>query len=394
MKISAKEARRLIVSATGLGKQHSFGKGKNAVYQTIDHLGYVQIDTISVVERAHHHVLATRVAGYRNDWLDKLLAERKVLEYWAHAAAYLPMEDYRFTLPIKRFFGEHRDRWPKSDKQLMQRVCDRIREEGPLMARDFEGDPARKGEGWWDWKPAKLALERLFLQGSLVTIGRKGFQKIYDLPENVIPGHVNTREPAPEEYAEYLINRSMQSLGLATESEISYLRKNIRPAVRKILRQKVESGELLQVQVAGLEHLQFFAKKSLAQETVRISPRVYILSPFDNLTIQRNRLVNFFGYDYQIECYVPEKDRKYGYFCLPLLYGDRFIGRIDAKADRKDGRLIIKNLHFENQYYRKISADEYLTAFRSYARFNGCEEIVFQKSNDVEFLGELKSSDK
>lgn len=389
MKLSKKESRRLILQAAGLNQRNPFGNGKNAVYRTIDHLGYVQIDTISVVERAHHHILATRVSGYQNQWLEKLQADKKVLEYWSHAAAYLPMEDYRYTLPIKKYFAEQRDRWPKSDKQLMQKVYDRVKEDGPLMARDFEGDRIRKSEGWWDWKPAKLALERLFFQGSLVTVGRSGFQKIYDIPENVIPIHINTSEPTQEEYAVYLVERYIKSLGLATIGEITYLRKDIKPVVQKVIKEKVDNGQLIRIKVEGLENLDYYADKSFSEFSGRLTNQVHILSPFDNLTIQRNRLLNFFNYDYQIECYVPQSKRKYGYFCLPLLYGDQFVGRMDAKADRSEGRLIVRNLHFEGSYYNKISPDKFQKAIKSYAIFNGCEDIVFQRSNDIKFLNEI-----
>jgi uncharacterized protein YcaQ len=391
MKINKKNARRLIVHASGLDRRAPFGKGKNAVFRTIDHLGYVQIDTISVIKRAHHHVLATRVPGYRNGWLYELQQDKKVLEYWSHAAAFLPMEDYRFTLPIKNYFREHRDPWPKSDKKLMNAVLDRIKHEGPVMAKDFASDRVRKGQGWWDWKPAKLALERLFFQGSLVTVGRSGFQKIYDLPDNVIPDHIITKEPTVDEYAGYLIDRYLQSLGLATIAEITYQRKNIKSNVKKILDLKLEEGSVKRIDVLGVQNQEYFINSAFLEKSIRITPQIRILSPFDNLTIQRNRLVNFFEFDYQIECYVPEHKRKYGYFCLPLLYGDQFIGRLDAKADRKDKKLIIKNLHFEGKRHQKIDPMKYCQALQEFAGFNECNRIVLDKSNDLLLLDELKS---
>lgn len=392
MKISKKTARRLIVHAAGLDRQVPFGKGVTGVFRTIDHLGYVQIDTISVIKRAHHHVLATRVPGYSSEWLYQLQQDKRVLEYWAHAAAFLPMEDYRFTLPIKKYFRENRDPWPKSEKKLMQDVLDRIKHEGPLMAKDFETDRIRQGQGWWDWKPAKLALERLFLQGSLVTVGRSGFQKIYDLPENVIPDHINTKEPTTDEYARYLIDRYLQSLGLATLGEITYQRKNIKSSVKKVLDLQVQEGSIKRVEVSGIPKMEYFAESSLLERQVRITPKIHILSPFDNLTIQRNRISALFDFDYQIECYVPQPKRKYGYFCLPLLYGDQFIGRLDAKADRKDKILIIKNLHFEEKKYSKINPVKYSQALKEFADFNECHQVVFEKSNDLLLLDAIKSS--
>lgn len=385
MKISLKEARRLAIHGSGLASSTGFGAGKNAVFKAINHLGYVQIDTISVVARAHHHVLATRVANYQEAHLAKLQEERKILEYWAHAAAYLPMQDYRFTLPLKNYFREKKDPWPKSEKNLVQKVLDRVKLEGPLMARDFEGDRMRKGEGWWDWKPAKLALERLFLEGSLVTVGRSGFQKIYDIPENVIPSDINVSMPANHEFAEYLIYRSLQSLGIASLAEICYLRKNVKPYVTEVLEVMIRSGDVTEVEVAGLSGQVYFSKRANLESTKRVAKHLKILSPFDNFTIQRARLLNFFNYDYQIECYVPQPKRKWGYFCLPILFGEQLVGRVDAKADRKPKELVIKNLHLEGQEYKKIPCEVWQKAFEDFALFNGCEKIRLVSCTDPDF---------
>ncbi|MCB0667507.1 MAG: YcaQ family DNA glycosylase [Saprospiraceae bacterium] len=389
MKLSKEDARRIIVRSAGLHTKQPFGLGKQAVYDAINHIGYVQIDTISVVERAHHHVLASRIPNYRKKWLFDLQHEGKILEYWAHAAAYLPMEDFRYTLPLKEFFGASRDRWPKSDKSLMTNVLDRVTNEGPLMARDFQADGKRKGQGWWDWKPAKLALERLFFQGSLVIVGRRGFQKVYDLPENYIPGHIDTSRPSDEAYAEYLIERALRLHGIVSLPEIIYLRKKGRKIVKEVLNRKIEEKSLQKISISGLEGQVYFTSPKILDESVRMTSQVKILSPFDNVAIQRNRLKNFFDFDYQIECYVPEPKRIYGYFCLPLLYRDIFIGRIDAKADRKNNLLIIKNLHFENKTYSKVEPIKYQQAISEFALFNGCREIVFRKSNDSTLLNEI-----
>lgn len=388
MMISKKDARRWIIQSGGLNVKRPFGQGKQSVYRAIDHLGYVQIDTISVVERAHHHVISSRVPDYQKQWLYDLQQEAKVLEYWSHAAAYLPMNDFRYTLPLKRFFAEARDGWPKSDKELMKKVFDRVAKEGPLMARDFHSDEKRKGEGWWDWKPAKLALERLFFQGSLVTIGRQGFQKIYDLPENYLPNHIDTSYPSEEEQAEYLIDRAVKLHGIVSLPEIVYLRKKGHHAVKKVLEKKITEKSLCRVSISGLEGQQYFVSANLPDQPLRISSQVKILSPFDNITIQRKRLKNFFDFDYQIECYVPAAKRIYGYFCLPILYRDQFVGRMDAKTDRVHKKLIIKNIHFENDY-AKVDPDLYKVAFRDFAMFNGCQDIILEESSHRSFSDQI-----
>ena len=188
--------RRIALEAQGLTRSSPFGRGTGGAERALEQLGYVQIDTISVVSRAHHHTLYNRIPGYQPKLLDKLVAERRAFEYWFHAAAYLPMRDYRYALPRMRRFKRGEMRWMRSrDQKLMDQVLDRIRFDGPLRARDFE-DPSHKHGGWWDWKPAKRALEQLFMQGDLMVAAREGFQKTYDLPERVLPAGVDTRIPS------------------------------------------------------------------------------------------------------------------------------------------------------------------------------------------------------
>ena len=213
---SSAKLRRIALNQQGLLKADSFGRGKAATLRAIEHLGYVQIDTISVVERAHHHVLWSRVSNYQPKFLDQLVKERKVFEYWFHAASWLPMRDYRFALPRMNRQNGERGWFENCDKKLVAHILQRVREEGPLRARDFED--TRKGKKqWWDWKPAKQALEQLFMQGELMVSARQGFQKVYDLPQRVLPDWVDTRLPTLDEYAGYLINTTLRAHGFATQ---------------------------------------------------------------------------------------------------------------------------------------------------------------------------------
>ena len=180
--LSVDEARRIALSAQGLLRSAPFGRGADAAARAIDQLGYVQIDTISVVNRAHHHVLQSRVPGFRPELYNKLLARKEIFEYWFHAAAYLPLREYRFYLRAMR---AARERW-KVDGKTKREVLAAIEAEGPLGSRFFESGGHQSG-GWWDWKPAKRALELLYLQGELVVTAREGFQKIYDLAERALP---------------------------------------------------------------------------------------------------------------------------------------------------------------------------------------------------------------
>ncbi|MFT5812054.1 MAG: hypothetical protein ACI9KM_002827, partial [Rubritalea sp.] len=196
---TAQKLRRIALNQQGLLKADSFGRGKQATLRAIEQIGYVQIDTISVVERAHHHVLWSRVSNYKSQYLTELVAERQLFEYWSHAAAWLPMKDYRFSLPRMKQANGDRNWFGDCDKKLIQQVLLRVQHEGALLARDFEDTRKGKKE-WWDLKPAKRALEQLFMQGELMVTRREGFQKVYDLPERIIPDWVDTTEPTLEEY--------------------------------------------------------------------------------------------------------------------------------------------------------------------------------------------------
>ena len=379
--ISPKEARRIALHHQGLGTTHPFGQGRQAVLNLLTQLGYVQIDTISVVQRAHHHVLWSRIPGYRIGTLDHLQeVERTIFEYWAHAAAYLPMLDYRFAVPIMEYYRSGADPWPKSDEALKQRVLDRVRTEGPLMSRDFARADHPKGDGWWDWKPAKLALQRLFFEGRLMVRNRQAFQRVYDLTERVLPPEVDTTPPTETEYADYLIRQTLRAHGLATGPQMAYQRRGMGAVVARRLETLIEAGEVLRVQIGRRNPLHYFALPSALEASVRIQNRMRILSPFDNSVIQRDRLRDLWGFDYQIECYVPEPKRKYGYFCLPLLYGDQFVGRMDAKADRKTRVMVVRHLVVEGDLDRALFMSEWRKAMEGFLAFNDCSEYVIERT--------------
>ena len=225
--ISQKMARRLALHAQLLDGKTKIKKGKEEVKEAVEHLGYVQIDTISVIERAHHHTLWTRVPGYTPKLLHELQAiDRSIFEYWGHAASYLPMEDYRFYIPMMRSFYDPKNSWFRGWGEkygaFLEPVLKRIREEGPKVARDFENpsernstnhppilaDPiglSQKGKGpWWDWKPAKAALEMLFWRGELMISERNGFERVYDLTERVLPAGMDLRVPAADELGRFI----------------------------------------------------------------------------------------------------------------------------------------------------------------------------------------------
>ncbi|MEM5529828.1 crosslink repair DNA glycosylase YcaQ family protein [Gammaproteobacteria bacterium AS21] len=380
--------RRLALSAQGLLQTNAFGQGRVGALNAINHLGYVQIDTISVVERAHHHVLSARVPNYYPQMLNELLRSGDVFEYWSHAAAFLPIADYRFSLPYKKAIKQGQVHWYKdTDAKLMSELLARITIDGPLKSRDLENDTVKRGL-WWDCKPAKKALEQLYMQGDLMVSHRQGFQKSYDLTERVLPTHINTNMPSAEEYAVHMLDQQLRCHGLISLKGITYLRKNLplRHAVKQLVAQRLADKTLEQVELSNKDVFLVEAG-ALERRLLNVNKHMQILSPFDNSVIQRDRLKSLFEYDYKIECYVPAIKRQYGYFCLPLLYRARFVGRIDCKAHRKDKHLEIKALFFNelaNPSVNNTDMDELIHAFvaalPNFMRFQQCHSVSLTKA--------------
>lgn len=378
--LSLKQARKLVLLSQGLHKNTELGRGRNATLKAIEKLGYIQIDTISVVERAHHHTLWTRADGYQAKHLDQLVEQRKVFEYWSHAAAYLPMRDYRFSLPRKQAIAAGEKHWHVKNEKVAKQVLQRVQQEGPLQARDFEH--TRRGDGgWWEWKPAKLALEQLFMEGELMIVRRQGFQKVYDLTERVLTDEIDSRTPSSEEYHGHLIEKYLRSNGVGTPSQIAYLLKGIKASIREHCQQMLEDQQLEQVVINKQDYFALPGFEQLLDKPLS-RKKVKILSPFDNLLIQRKRTCELFGFDYQIECYVPAAKRKFGYFVLPILWGHEFAGRMDAKIDRKTGVLTVSNLYVETH-----REDEFIHAFKSalqeFLLFNGGTQLQIESTSGL-----------
>lgn len=382
MQLTLKQAQKIAISAQKLHEPAPFGKGKKAVLKAIEHLGYVQIDTISVVERAHHHVLWSRIPDYQPTYLNDLqVHDRKIFEYWSHAAAYLPFRDYRYCLPRMEAIASGKRHWFQRDLKVMKQVLARIQAEGPLQAKDFEMPKGRKAAGWYEWKPAKRALEQLFMEGALMIRERRGFQKVFDLTERVLPANVDCSTPSMHEYALYLVRQSLRTHGIASVAEMRYLRKDTQSAILAALLELEQTGEILPVTINGIRKTDYFAFKKEIQKSLALSSPdngLCILSPFDNFIIQRKRLQALFNYDYQVECYVPAAKRKFGYFCLPLLWREGLVGRVDLKADRSAKTLLVQSVHWEpHTKLTSLIRKAFESSLQQFALFNGCERIDY-----------------
>jgi uncharacterized protein YcaQ len=388
------QARRIILHAAGLSRPAPFGKGREAVYKLIEHLGYIQVDTNYTVERAHHHAIFSRVPDYKPEWLEELQADGRIFEFFTSDSGFQPMREFRFSLPVKQSFAMGRKPLTQAETNLMTRVLDRVAREGPLMVKDFENDRMEASSGWWDWRPSKVALERLFLDGSLMTTRTSDFQKLYDVPKNLIPGDIDMTIPTPEEFARHTILRVLRSLGVAYVKEMSWRARFVKGhVIREEIRKLVDEGEVCMVKIEGLRTTApLYMLPAYGSRKIELSDDAYILSPFDTLNVFRHRLRDFFDFDYQIECFVPEPKRKYGYFSLPVLIGDTFVARMDSKADRKQKTLIIHNLHFEPVKLTKPDFPKFIAALHRFARFNHCTDIVLKKSNSKPYLKAIKDA--
>jgi uncharacterized protein YcaQ len=389
--LTKSQARKIILNAAGLARKAQFGTGIEAVYQVIDHLGFVQLDTNYVVERAHHHVFAARIPDYQLEWLAELCEDGSIFEYFTSDSGYIPMHDYRFSLPVKQAFKNQRKPLTKAEADLMEQILDRAEREEALMVGDFENDRVEASSGWWDWRPAKVALERLYLEGNLMIRRTRGFQKVYHLPLDLVPSETDLTMPSDEEYARFIVRRVLGALGIAATKEIAWRARYVKGnLVKKELEKMSQNGEVKTVIVEGLKG-PFYMLPDQEVE-VKISNDIFILSPFDILNVFRHRLKDFFNFDYQIECFVPAPKRLYGYFSLPILAGETFIARMDAKADRKQKLMIVHNIHFEPVELNQNRIEKFVQTLKSFVQFNQCRNIIFKKSNNETYLEAISES--
>jgi|TARA_B100002003_G_scaffold251787_1_gene297555 hypothetical protein len=287
------------------------------------------------------------------------------------------MKEFRFSLPLMNRIASGEIHWyPKNTKQTAM-VLNRIREEGPLSAKDFNNK--RTNTAMWARSPAKLALEQLFMEGELMIPHRRNFHKVYDLRERVLPDHIDTRIPTKEEQARHLIGKFLQAHGLGQIPEISYLRKGMAAEIARVVKEMQEEDLLVAVQFNDRE---YFCTPSSMEYLNKPLPRgkAKILSPFDNSVIQRKRVNELFGFDYQLECYVPKAKRKYGYFCLPVLWNNKLVARMDAKADRKNSVFHVLHLHLEESLKKTESFMSALQdELKRFAKFDNCENVLIHK---------------
>jgi uncharacterized protein len=395
-KLSADEARRIALAAQAFANPRPTARpDRRHLRRVIAQIGVLQIDSVNVLVRSHYLPLFSRLGAYAPDILDRLwlgpAADRELFEYWGHMASLMPVEMHpllRWRMAAMAANHRDRDTWVgklnRSRPGFMQAALDEITERGPLSAREISGAGASRG-GWWGWSDGKRAVEALFASGKVATAGRRGFERVYDLTERVIPARVLAMPtPAPEDAHRSLLRIAARALGVGTEKDLcDYFRIRI-GAGRPRIRELVEAGELLPVTVEDWKAPAYVARD--APWPRKIDARA-LLSPFDSLVWDRARTERVFDFHYRIEIYTPSPHRKYGYYVLPFLLGDRIVARVDLKSDRAASTLLVRGAHSEPGIRPAAIAEPLTHELNAIAAWLNLEKIkITRRGNLAEHL--------
>ena len=341
--ITQSQARRLWLRAQKLDRSAPFGDGAAATQAAVEHLGYVQIDTINVIERCHHHILYTRIPAYRREDLRRAQSvDKTVFEYWTHALSYVPTRDLRFFLGAMRRYRPRNWFGAVSQKDL-RKVLRLIRTGGALTIRDIDDDELReKDHPWASRKPSKRALQLAFYTGVLTISARAGMLKTYELMDRHFGWTARPRPASERQTVEYLLERALRSQGVVSLDSVCFQDAPRKPAMRRLIDANVRRGALAPVTIPGAKAEHWATPEALDDAGEPDAALVHILSPFDPLIIQRKRLALFFDYDHRFEAYLPKEKRVFGYFALPVLVGDEIVAAIDLKTDRARQKLLMQ----------------------------------------------------
>jgi uncharacterized protein YcaQ len=360
--VSAADARTLFLHAQGLCDDPARRASTAAVAKLVDRLGFVQVDSIQRIERAHHLILGARLDGYRPEFLERLAFEKRALfEHWTHDAAYIPVAlfphwKHRFVRRERKMRSRpwFKTRLGRNPDRTIARVLARVEREGALRARDFERAAARRSEGWWDWTPEKTALEVLWQSGRLAIAGRDGFDKIYDLVERVLPEAHAAPASHPEEHVDWACSSALERLGAATPSEIAAFWGAVTPAEAAAwCREAPSRHQAVSVQLGAAKGaprrpgLALPDWDSRVHRAPALPDELRLLAPFDPVLRDRDRLTRLFDFDYRFEAFTPARKRRYGYYVLPILERDRFVGRLDPRHDRARETLVVDGVWWE-----------------------------------------------
>jgi uncharacterized protein YcaQ len=351
------QARHIWLRAQRLDTAAPFGDGPEAVASAVEHLGYVQIDTISVIERAHHHILWTRIPAYqRADLRQAQSADKSIFEYWTHALSYVPTKDLPFFIPDMKLHRREGHKWFAGVKPAdLRKVLRLLRKDGALTIRDIDDDVLVDKEHLWaSRKPSKRALQLAFYTGVVTISERNGMLKTYELMERHFGWERPPKSASTKQVSNYLLDRALRAQGLVSLDSICHLDAPRKPAIRRLIESRVRRKELVPVALEGAVKLEHWTRPDVLETSGDGAlEMVHILSPFDPLIIQRKRTELFFGYEHRFEAYVPKEKRVFGYFALPVLVGEDIVAAIDLKTDRKNRELLVQKWNWIGKHPRK-----------------------------------------
>ena len=392
-------ARALHLAAQGMLQPRRKRATKDDVLAAIRAMGVLQIDTISVVARSPYLVLWSRLGDYDADWLGQHLAEGALFEYWAHEACFVPIDDYgllRHRMLNPAAMGwKYSESWMRDNGAVVEAVLAHIRDNGPVRSSDFERSDGKAG-GWWAWKPEKRSLEVLFTAGALMIARRHNFQRVYDLAERVHPSWHDSQLPAMDATRRQLALKAVRALGVCKGSWIADYYRTRPPRINP--EQLVAQGALLRAAVLGWDEPVYIHPdhRELAERACagQLAPTVTtLLSPFDPIVWDRRRALELFGFDYRLECYTPAEKRRYGYFTLPILRRGALVGRVDAKAHRREGVFEVKALELEPgvRVSERFCADVAQALLRC-ARWHACGQLRITRTVPAGLAAQLEAA--
>ena len=354
-------ARAIWLRAQRLDSEAPFGEGPQATAAAVEHLGYVQIDTIHVIERCHHHILWNRIPAYRRtDLRHAQSIDKSVFEYWTHALAYVPAKDFQFFIPAMKLHRREGHKWFKEVKPAdLRKVMRLLKKDGALTIRDIEDDVlVEKVHAWASRKPSKRALQLAFYEGRVTISERNGMLKTYELMDRHFGWDRLPKAASTREISRYLLDRGLRAQGLVSLDSICHLDAPSKQAVRRLIEARVRRKELVAVALEGAGKQEHWAEPATLETVVNSAgERVHILSPFDPLIIQRKRTHLIFGYEHFFEAYVPKEKRRFGYFALPVLVGDAIVAALDLKTDRQNGKLLLQKWNWVGSAARGLRKD-------------------------------------